>query len=130
MADAKFTPKSIQSVKESANAVWQELKDRYGEDIYLNALEIEFKERKLRYEREKELTVSYKGNDVGRLKADFVLYGNLIIEVKCSVAPAQDHVEQLRGYMKQTGISGGLLVYFPRFYTESPTYIEIPGDLQ
>lgn len=53
------------------------------EIVYKDALEYEFKKADIPYEREKMYDVNYKGIILPhKFYADFVVYGNIILEVK------------------------------------------------
>ena len=52
------------------------------EIVYKDALEIEFKEKNILYEREKEYEVEYKGIILPhKFYADFIVFENVILEV-------------------------------------------------
>lgn len=94
-------------------AVQKELGCGYLERVYQDALEYEFKMRKIPYEREKTIQVVYKGEPLGEpYRADFVCYGKVIIELK-SVSEILDvHRAQIINYLKATKMKLGFLVNF------------------
>lgn len=61
---------------------------------------------------EKQITVSYKGINVGSFRADIVVEDCLIIELKAVEALSMAHEVQLVNYLTATGIENGLLVNF------------------
>ena len=64
-------------------AVHQELGNGFLERVYQDALELEFQERGIPYEREKNIQVMYKGKTLGEpYRADFVCYDKIIVELK------------------------------------------------
>ncbi len=55
----------------------------FSEIVYKDALEIEFKDAGIHYQREKEYSVNYKGIILPhKFYADFVVFGNIILEIK------------------------------------------------
>ena len=53
------------------------------EEVYQEALEIEFKKRNIPYEREKVLKINYRGIILSKYyKADFICYNKILIELK------------------------------------------------
>ena len=55
----------------------------FSEIVYKDALELEFKNAKIEYSREKEYTVNYKGIILShKFYADFVIFDKIILEVK------------------------------------------------
>lgn len=90
----------------------------YGflEAVYQEALEMEFIKRGIPYEREKELKIYYDGKEMRQTyRADFVCYGNVIVELK-AVAHLDDvHRSQIYNYLKATGYKLGLLFNFGHY---------------
>ena len=83
------------------------------EPVYQEALEIEFKNQSIPFEREKELKIYFKGIELRkRYNADFVFYEKIIVEVKALSQLVSDHEAQLLNYLKATGCKLGLLVNF------------------
>ena len=93
-------------------AVYNELRYGFLESVYSGALEIEFQERELPYARELPLEVLYKGRLVGTYRADFVIGGNVIVEVKATRQLADTDRRQLLHYLRATGLEIGLLLHF------------------
>lgn len=85
----------------------------FVEPVYQEALEKEFVLRGIPYEREKELTISYKGTPLTKtFKADFVCYGKIILELKAVKEFADEHHAQIYNYLRASGLDLGLLINF------------------
>ena len=83
------------------------------EIIYKDALEIEFKNKNIPYEREKEYSVEYKGIILPhKFYADFVVYGDIILEVKSIKEISNDHLAQTLNYMKLANTPVGIIANF------------------
>ena len=83
------------------------------EAVYQEALEIEFEQRKIPFEREKSLKIMYKGIVLKKeYVADFICYNKIIIETKAATELKSDHIAQTLNYLKITGYKLGLLVNF------------------
>ena len=94
-------------------AVHNELGNGFLERVYQDALEYEFKERGIPYEREKLIQIMYKGKPLGEpYRADFVCYGKIIVELKAVEELQGIHRSQVVNYLKATGMELGLLVNF------------------
>ena len=90
------------------------------EIIYKDAIEIELKAKNIRFEREKEFPIEYKGQILPhRFYADFVVNGNIILEIKAVKEFSKEHLAQLLNYMKISGSELGLLF---NFYPSSLQY--------
>ena len=94
-------------------AVSKELCCGFVEKVYQEALEYEFKERGIPYEREKEIEVVYKGHPLGEIfRPDFICYGKIIVELKAATALEGWHRSQVINYLHIAKMKLGLLVNF------------------
>jgi GxxExxY protein len=82
------------------------------ESVYEEALAIEMNMREIPFTRQVVVGVNYKNNIVGRGKLDFLIGGQLIVELKAVEVLAPIHSAQLLSYLKTTGFHLGLLVNF------------------
>ena len=83
------------------------------EPVYQEALELEFIDQKIPFEREKLLDINYKRKILSKkYKADFICYNKIIIELKALSKLTSDHESQLLNYLKATGLELGLLINF------------------
>lgn len=99
----------------SAMAVHRELGPGFLESAYGDALEIEFTNKNIPYEREKKIQIYYKGVPIKTYyQADFICYDNIIVELKTVDEILDIHRAQIIHYLKATGIKKGLLINFKR----------------
>ena len=83
------------------------------EVIYKDALEIEFRENNIPFEREKEFIIEYKGHTLKkRFYADFVVFDNIILEIKSCESFNNSHITQCLNYLKVSQSKLALLVNF------------------
>ncbi|MEO6548163.1 MAG: GxxExxY protein [Ferruginibacter sp.] len=95
--------------------VHTELGHGFSEIVYKDALEFEFSDCGIMYEREKEYRVFYKGNSLPhRFYADFIVEDKIILEIKCVKALADEHISQCINYLKASQNRLALLVNFAR----------------
>ncbi len=95
--------------------VYNELGYGFVESVYKRALAVELQERGIAYEREVMFTVYYLGVDVGDYRADLVVEGKVIVEVKIADRLAPVHEVQVVNYLRAASIPVGLLLnYGPR----------------
>jgi len=93
--------------------VHRELGFGFKEIIYKDALEIEFKNLEIPYQREKLYKIEYKGIILPRrYPADFVIYDSIILEVKAMPMIINNFVLQTRNYLKASGIRLGIIANF------------------
>ena len=104
--------------------VHRELGHGFLEAIYQEALEVEMKSMGIRFDREMEIKVLYKGVALNKLyKADFICYDKIIVELKALSCLTNEHVAQLMNYMKASGLRVGLLVNFGSPSLEHHKYV-------
>lgn len=83
------------------------------EIVYKDALEYEFKKADIPYQRERMYEVNYKGIILPhRFYADFVVYENIILEVKGASGIAEEFIAQAINYLKVSQNKLALLVNF------------------
>lgn len=94
-------------------AVHRELGCGFMERVYQEALVYEFQMRGIPYEREKEISIIYKGRIIGMpYRADFVCYGKILVELKSAQELTDIHRAQIINYLKVSKLKLGLLVNF------------------
>ncbi len=84
----------------------------YLESVYKNALMRELELNGLKSSAEESLTVTYKNVIVGEFRADLIVEGRVIIEIKAVETLHKVHEVQLVNYLTATGIDSGILVNF------------------
>lgn len=92
----------------------KELGFGFSEKVYEAALEILLIELGLMVERQKDIFVYYHGKVVGEYKADLIVNGVVLIELKSVERLVDAHDAQLLNYLKATEIEVGLLLNFGR----------------
>ncbi len=93
--------------------VHNQLGPGFLEIVYKDALELEFKEAKIQYERERMYAVNYKGVILPhKFFADFVVLDSVILEVKGNKGIADDHIAQALNYLKVSQNKIALIVNF------------------
>lgn len=91
-------------IRGCALEVHKELGCGFLEKVYQDALEIEFRNSGIPYEREKQIKVQYKGETLMHdYYADFVCYESIIIELKAVETVLPIHKAQTINYLKVTG---------------------------
>lgn len=82
------------------------------EKVYENALCIEFDEMGIPYERQKRLSVYYKGKVIGEFVADIVVDDKILIELKSIPKLTSANAAQIINYLSITQIKVGYLLNF------------------
>ena len=83
------------------------------EIVYKDALECEFRNTGIEYERENMYEVNYKGTILPhKFHADFIVFRNIILEVKGLTGIADEFVTQAINYLKVSQNKLALIVNF------------------
>ncbi|MFA6277788.1 MAG: GxxExxY protein [Pedobacter sp.] len=83
------------------------------EVVYKDALEYELIERGIRYEREKEYSINYKGVTLPhKFYADFVIDSKIILEIKSKLGVIEEHYAQVLNYLAISKLQVGLIINF------------------
>lgn len=93
--------------------VHQNLGHGFSEIVYKDALEYEFRQRNIPFEREKEFKVHYKDITLSHhFYADFVVFDAVILEVKSVSQLTRPHYAQVINYLAVSDLTLGLFVNF------------------
>ena len=86
----------------------------FQEVIYQRALAWEMQQRGLAFEREIEQNIYYKDlpQPIGTRRADFVVEGKVLVELKARIQLEDVHLAQALNYLKAYKLEVGLLINF------------------
>jgi len=80
---------------------------------YKDAMQIDFLEEGIPFEREKKFVVKYRNYQLPNpYYADFVVFDSIIVEVKSVSCLAEAHKAQILSYLAVSGFRLGLLINF------------------
>jgi GxxExxY protein len=83
------------------------------EVFYKDAIVHELKTRNIQYERENQYRISYKNTILPHVFfADFVVYGQIILEIKSKAGIIDDHYAQVLNYLAISKLELGLICNF------------------
>jgi len=93
--------------------VYRHLGGGLSEIVYKDALELEFRNNSIPFEREKEFSIEYKGVILPhKFYADFVVYEEIIFEVKAVKDIIDEHIAQTLNYVRLADCNLGIIVNF------------------
>jgi GxxExxY protein len=96
----------------AAIEVHRQLGPGFLESVYEEALCVELATGEIAFERQKEISVIYKGLQIGRQRIDLLVGQALIVELKTVEELAEIHKTQMISYLKATNLLLGLLINF------------------
>ena len=92
--------------------VYNTLGPGHKEDIYHNALKIEFDKQGIKYVSKKKLKIEYEGKEVGVYEPDFIVEDKIIVETKSVLHMPKVYELQLYYYLKGAKYKLGYIVNF------------------
>lgn len=97
----------------AAMEVHRQLGSGFLENVYHEALRIELDERHIPHSREVDLLILYKGQPLScGYRADFICYGEVLVELKAIKQLSSVERAQVINYLKATGLQRALLFNF------------------
>ncbi len=113
-------PEESYAIIGAAIAVHKALGLGFSEKVYQEALALEFEALGIPFEKEKQLHITYRGQQLKQdFYADFVCYGKIIVELKAVTALAPEHQLQVVNYLRCAEMKLGLLLNFGKTKLES-----------
>ena len=95
-----------------AMQVHSTLGNGFQEVIYQRALAIELAYQNLVFEREKEMELFYRDEQIGARRVDFFVEGLVMVEIKAIEKLENVHKAQAINYCEAYNIADGLLINF------------------
>lgn len=103
----------IGAVINAAIAVHRILGPGLLESVYEQALAFELTDRNIKYLRQVDVPVVYRGNDLGMgFRADMIVEDGLLLELKTVDGFSPVHLAQVMTYLRLLNIKRGLLLNF------------------
>jgi GxxExxY protein len=84
----------------------------FQEVIYQRALAVEMDKAGIDFTREVEMPIHYDGQEIGTRRADFLVQGKVMVELKAISALEAVHLAQGLNYLEAYKLEVGLLINF------------------
>ena len=84
----------------------------FQEVVYQKALAIEMRLQGLAFEQEREMSIYYSGELVGKRRVDFFVENLVMVELKALEKVESIHKNQAINYLEAYGIADGALINF------------------
>lgn len=84
----------------------------FQEVIYQRAIAIELTDNGIKFEREKEMPIFYKEQQIGTRRVDFLIEGVVSVELKALTKLEDVHLAQAINYLEAYNIEIGMLINF------------------
>jgi GxxExxY protein len=92
--------------------VYNEIGHGFLESVYSNCMHRASADAGLSVEKEVAIPVYFRGWDVGNFKADLVVNGLILLELKAALNLDRSHEAQVMNYLRATTLEVGLLFNF------------------
>jgi GxxExxY protein len=96
----------------AAMKVHSTLGNGFQEVIYQRAMVIELPFQKLAFEREKEMSIFYREQQIGTRRVDFFVEDKIMVELKAVIKLEDVHLAQEINYLEAYNMEIGLLINF------------------
>jgi GxxExxY protein len=96
----------------AAMKVHSTLGNGFQEVIYQRAMEIEMPYHDLTFEREMEMSIFYRGYEIGTRRVDFFVEKLIMVELKAVIQLENVHLAQAMNYLEAYKMEIGLLINF------------------
>ena len=101
-----------QKIIGAAMKVHATLGNGFQEVIYQRALEIEMKLLGLTFQREFEMGIFYRNEQIGSRRVDFFVDNKIMVELKALIMLENVHLAQAKNYLEAYNVEVGLLINF------------------
>jgi GxxExxY protein len=92
--------------------VYNELGPGFLESVYQDAMGLALQQAGLSVARQVAVDVVFRGLCVGTFRADLLIAGELLVELKAARTIDQAHLAQVLNYLRATRLEAGLLLNF------------------
>ncbi len=96
----------------AAIEVHRHLGPGFLESVHEEAMVVELGLRGISFERQKPVSIHYKGEDIGEARIDRLVAKQLVVELKAVDSRAPIHTAQIISYLKVLAVPLGLLINF------------------
>lgn len=114
------------SIINAAMQVHRNLGNGFQEVIYQRALVVEFENRNLAFEREKEIPIFYDSENIGSRRVDFFVENIVLVEIKAVSKLENVHIAQTINYLEVFNLEIALLLNFGNTSLEFKRLINSP----
>jgi GxxExxY protein len=101
-----------------ASEIYDTLGPGYTESMYHRAFEVALRDQGIPYETERIVPVMFKGKTIGNIRADLIVNGDTVIELKSLRRLNEESVTQCKRYMTILGLKKGYVMNFGGDYLQ------------
>ena len=114
MIDELQMEKRIETILEISRRVFFELGGGYSETVYESAMMVDFRKEGVPYKLRPDVDILYQGERVGFQQVDFLLWGDIAVEIGVGGIITMDHISRMTTCFKSHDvIRRAIIVNFP-----------------
>jgi len=129
MADEIIEKELSYKIMKAAFEVHNQFGPGFPESIYDEAMARELVACGMTIERQKRVTVCYKGKALGEFVLDNIVNGHVILEYKAASEISPIHEQQALSYFKATGLELAIVINFGALRVQSSRVVNTKGKL-
>jgi len=92
--------------------VFKEIGYGFQEKYYQKATGIALKKKEISFEEQLPVTLKYRGENIGKYFLDFLIEGQIVLELKQGNYFRKQNIDQVFGYLKAKNLELGILANF------------------
>tara|TARA_R110002074_G_scaffold83859_5_gene186413 strand:+ start:2325 stop:2693 length:369 start_codon:yes stop_codon:yes gene_type:complete len=104
----------MDNIQEYAQHIYSTLGAGLSERVYHNAMEVMLRKNNIQYETERIVPIHFEGHVIGNTRADLIVDGSLVLELKAVKTVTKSMQSQTLNYLRQTGIPKAVIINFPQ----------------
>ena len=112
----------------AAITVHRALGPGFVEQVYENALCVELQTRGIALQRQRSVSIAYRGIEVGLHRLDLVVDDRLVVELKAVKAIENIHFAVVRSYLNAVSLDQALILNFAKTTLEIKRVGRLPFD--
>jgi len=94
--------------------VFNALQYGHRENYYQKAIELELAKQRIKYEKQKLVSLNYDGYKIGRYYLDFIIDDKIVVELKVLSSYRYKNIRQVLEYLLETNKKLAILIYFTK----------------
>jgi GxxExxY protein len=101
-----------------ATEIYETLGPGYTESMYHRAFEVALRDLGIQYETERIVPVAFHGKTIGNIRADLIVNGDTVVELKSLRRLNEESITQCKRYMTILGLTNGYVINFGGDYLQ------------
>ena len=119
----------MENIQEYAQYIYSTLGAGLSERVYHNAMEVMLRKNNIQYETERIVPIHFEGHVIGNTRADLIVDGSLVLELKAVKIVTKSMQSQTLNYLRQTGLTRAFIINFPQPQCDVCEFLLVEEDI-